>query len=343
MQLRSTTTRPIDSLPGGPSSISEVNFVDSGGVAHWVLMRGRSVGALPLVFIHGGPGSSEWMAVRAYLGALEHDFVVVNYDQRGVGRSPLRNIGVDTLTIQQHVDDLHRIVQHVQRRLNIQRVLVVGHSWGTVIGAMYAHQHPENVLTYLSIAQVTNSTDSEQREYDAALASARADSNQKAVNALEAIGAPPHDKSQEGVLFRWTTYYGGTFFEQRSWWKLLLRTYLQTPEASPLDLARIRRGMAVEKHMTPLFFDFDIRHHVPHLEVPIALALGRFDRLVDPELSAAWVDDLSAPAKLVRWFERSAHSIPFEQPTEFCAFVSDAVDLGSGTTTTDLSAPRAPR
>lgn len=91
-----------------------------------------------VVVVHGGPGGDYGYLLN--LHALEDDFYVVFYDQRGAGLSP--RVSASELTLQSSIDDLDRIITHYG---NGQPVRVIGHSWGAMLAAAYVGQHPDSV------------------------------------------------------------------------------------------------------------------------------------------------------------------------------------------------------
>ncbi len=91
-----------------------------------------------VVVVHGGPGGDYGYLLN--LHALEDDYFVVFYDQRGTGLSP--RVSADELTLQSSVDDLHRIVTHYGGG---EPVRLIGHSWGAMLAAAYVGQHPASV------------------------------------------------------------------------------------------------------------------------------------------------------------------------------------------------------
>jgi len=96
-------------------------------------------GSGPAVFlIHGiGARKTSWNKVCKY---LEKDFTCISYDLRGHGDSPK---GVLPYSLEDLVDDLETLRQ----KLNIQKIHIVGHSLGGMIGPAYALSFPENVIS----------------------------------------------------------------------------------------------------------------------------------------------------------------------------------------------------
>jgi proline iminopeptidase len=109
------------------------------GDGHWLYVEqcGRSDG-IPVVFLHGGPGSGSQHAHRDLFDPNRfHAFL---FDQRGAGRShPFLSCTANTMAHQ--IADIERIRNH----FGIERWIVVGGSWGSTLGLAYAEHHPERV------------------------------------------------------------------------------------------------------------------------------------------------------------------------------------------------------
>ena len=93
------------------------------------------------VLLHGGPGASHDY-LRPQLDALARPGArrLFYYDQRGGGRSPL-DAGTPPGTVEDHVADLDRVRQH----LGLDRLTLVGYSWGGLLALLYTVEHPDRV------------------------------------------------------------------------------------------------------------------------------------------------------------------------------------------------------
>jgi len=97
--------------------------------------------------------------------ALEKYFTVVNWDQRGAGKS-YRAIGDPAMmNIGQFVADTRELTGYLLKKFRQDRLVLVGHSWGTVIGALAASRYPELYSCYVGIGQIGNMAEGEAASY----------------------------------------------------------------------------------------------------------------------------------------------------------------------------------
>lgn len=300
-----------------PDSIAEVGWVRLGGLDQYVLIRSRNRANPLLVILHGGPGSSETALFRAFNPELEDAFTVVYWDQRGAGRSFRGSLDPATLTVERFVADLDELVDHLLAKFDRKQVVLLGHSWGSVLGVLYAQTHPEKVAVYVGVGQVADMAESERRSYDFTLAEADKRKHRGAIRALRKIGPPPHDYREVGTERRWLMAFGGAYQPAFS---LLTATWraVRTPEASPLDLVQLVRGSMVSiKALWPALMAVDLRRDIRRFAMPVIFILGRHDHQVVAEVAAAWFEEIEAPQKALIWLEESGHFLPFEEPVAF--------------------------
>ena len=90
----------------------------------------------PVVFVHGGPGAGAGPAHRRFFDPRHYRIIV--YDQRGAGRSrPYAEVGDNTTA--HLIADLERLRRH----LGLDRWLVFGGSWGSLLSLAYGIEYPE--------------------------------------------------------------------------------------------------------------------------------------------------------------------------------------------------------
>ena len=225
---------------GLPGSIAEVGYQRLGGVDQWVMIRGESVSNPPLIHLHGGPGFSETRLFRHFNSPLESSFTVAYWDQRGAGKSFARNIPRSSMTVEQFIADLDELVDAVRMRLGQNKVVLFGHSWGSVLGVLYATRFPHKVAAYVGSGQIGDWPAAESASYAYALAEAQRLDNRKALRELRAIGPPPYNADSLWTERTWLQRFEGQL-SPRALWKWG-RIAVAGPEASIVDLPNLMRG-----------------------------------------------------------------------------------------------------
>lgn len=178
----------------GPRAMQEALFVRVGGIDQWVSIRGQDRANPVLLIVHGGPGGS--MLHNQYLlRAWERDFTLVQWDQRGAGKTFSRAgpAGTGKLTINGIAADGVTVAEWVRRRLGKQKIVVLGHSWGTLVGSEMVRKRPDLFSAYVATGQVVNMQRGEALGYRLLQARVEASGDTKALVRLAQIGPPPYD------------------------------------------------------------------------------------------------------------------------------------------------------
>lgn len=165
-------TPPILGADGKPlpGSIAALEQVKLGGVNQWLILRGHDVNKPVLLFLSGGPGASEAGRVLRFNAELEKHFVVVIWEQRGCAKSYLSRQPQSALTVEQYVADLIELTDLLRARFDEEKIYLVGHSWGTIIGARAAQARPDLFHAYIGAAQMVNVRETDQMIYEMVLA-----------------------------------------------------------------------------------------------------------------------------------------------------------------------------
>jgi pimeloyl-ACP methyl ester carboxylesterase len=303
-----------------PNGVQENFKLRIGGIDQWIYARGQDRGNPVLLFVHGGPASPSAPTMWMYQRPLEEYFTVVNYDQRGAGKTYLDN-DVDavgpTLRISRFVDDAVEIAQAVARRYGKRKVILVGHSWGTVVGMRAVLARPSLFHAYVGIGQVISMLDNEKVSFDFAMAQARKNDNAKAVKELESIAPYPGDTpiTRERIIIErtWAQHYGG-LAAYRSDFGYYFNAPLLSPEYDDKAVRAIDQGSLLTlDRVLKEWLQVDLKP-VVEFPVPVVMFMGRHDYTTPSEPTAAWLEKVRAPYKRAVWFENSAHLVQFEEP-----------------------------
>ncbi len=118
-------------------------FIDVPGGKVWYRIYAGTGNGTPLLILHGGPGGRS--CVFAQLSALTDDRPVILYDQLGSGRSE-RPDDPSLWTVERSVEELAT----VRRALGLERVHLLGHSWGAALAAEYViARRPDGIASVI--------------------------------------------------------------------------------------------------------------------------------------------------------------------------------------------------
>jgi pimeloyl-ACP methyl ester carboxylesterase len=299
-----------------PGSIAEISYLPLGGLDQWVMIRGENIANPLLILLHGGPGFPEMRLFRHFNAELEKAFTVVYWEQRGTDKSFDAGIPASSMTVERFIGDLDELVDVMRRRFGRDKVMIYGHSWGSVLGVLYTARFPRKVAAYVGAGQIGDWPASEVICYEFTLAEAERRGNRNALRELRAIGAPPHTVRKMMVQRKWLTRFVG-MVRGVSWWRFS-RIIVGGPESSIFDLPDILRGTLFSTYtMWDEISALNLMKLAPVLEVPVFFFIGRHDHVIAPETSRAYFDMLTAPSKQWVWFEDSAHEPAAEEPARF--------------------------
>ncbi len=192
-----------------PNGIDSLQPVRIGGIDQWIEVRGQNVNNPILLFIHGGPGIAFIPMAGAFQSPWEKYFTVVQWDQRGAGKTYTSNdkeLQRRTMDVSQMEQDTLDVVNYLRHRFKREKIFVLGHSWGSLLGLWLAHEHPELIYAYVGTGQAVNMEQNEEVGYQVALQQARDRHNEQAVKDLENIAPYPPanvDLRKTSILRDW--------------------------------------------------------------------------------------------------------------------------------------------
>ena len=306
------TTPPITDAQGDvlPGSIATLEKIQLGDSEQWVSIRGNDVSNPVLLFLAGGPGGSQLTTARHELAGLEEHFVVVNWEQPGAGKS-FYAVDRSTLTPEDYVGYGHELVLHLRERFGVDKVYVLGESWGSALGIMLVQDYPELFHAFIGTAQMVAFLETDLIAYDFAINWAQEKGDTQRVAELRAQGPPPY--YGDNVAWQQVNYLRDTYAYMNQ--DPAIDTSFNTPRdlGSPeyglLDIINWARGpLDTLGVVYQQLWDVDFREQAPALDVPVYFLTGRHDVNAPPALIEEYYELLDAPHKEIVWFERSGHS-----------------------------------
>lgn len=206
---------------------------------------------LAVVMVHGGPGVPDYLAPVAE--TIDDLCLVHRYDQRGTGGSRWEGAH----TIARHVHDLASLLD----AWGHDRVVLMGHSWGTNLASYFLLAHPERVA---GLVQLAGPFLDPWREADrAAQRARRSDEQQARLDDLDAIGSRTEAEEIEYLTLSWFTDHAD---RERAWDWALASARTQRPINYVMNAQ-----LNAAKKVDPLEARVDdLREHIP----PGAVIIG---------------------------------------------------------------------
>jgi pimeloyl-ACP methyl ester carboxylesterase len=182
--------------------IEEGMFVAINGLEQWIVIRGDDIRNPVLLWVHGGPGGGGGSFAAPMFREWERYYTVVQWDQPGAGATFAKNgeAGLQNLTVDRITGDGIAVAEYLQQRLSVEKILLMGISWGSIIGVEMAHRRPELFSAYVGTAQHASGPQGRRLGYELALEAAQERNDTAGIADLERIGPPPYARVEDFVV-----------------------------------------------------------------------------------------------------------------------------------------------
>jgi len=318
MRLEQMRARNADQFAiHSKNGIDEAAYVPIGGIDQWITIRGEDRANPVLLFMHGGPGDVTNPWAFAFFAPWEQYFTVVQWDQRGAGRT-LRKNGraiAPTMTIARMAQDGVELAEYLRSHLHKQKIIVVAHSFGSMIALQMIRSKPELFYAYVGTGQVADSTRNYSAAYDALLRKAQAAGNQEALDELRRVGPPPY-KSGEGyrVQRKWSNRFeGADQFLYGTIGQMLVAPGNSVQDFIDDEAGQMLSGETLVDQTTSLKpQDFGLK-----FAIPIFFFQGAEDFTSPTELARQYLASIQAPKKEFVAIPGGGHFAMFIRSAEF--------------------------
>lgn len=298
-----------------PNGIDEGRYVKIGGIDQWIQIRGQDRNNPVILCLHGGPGGS-WVAQTTVFLRWEKDFTVVQWDQRGTGKTleATGRVIAHTMSVDRMTQDGIEVSEFVRNHLYKDKIILLGFSWGSLLGIHMAKQRPDLFYAYVGTGQISNMPKAQQLSYAYVLEKARTANDVRAVRQLESIGPPPFDSLDKiGTFFRTLGKYECESDRNPG------ASVLTAPNYSLRDIYNLMLGFGVVPTYAVYYemLSADLLSLGPGFRIPIFFFQGALDERTQAALAREYFEQLGAPHKEFVLFQDGGHFSVLSMPDRF--------------------------
>lgn len=293
-------------------------YVSINGINQYLFHSGTKYDNPVMLFLHGGPGSAESLFAHVFQEKWEDIFTVVHWDQRGSGKTLTKNPD-EYPTIDLMLKDLFQIIQYLKKKYNKEKIIILGHSWGSVLGSRFIKQYPEEVAYYIGVGQVINMLENERVGYEKVKELILQATDKKSLKKLEVLGDYPGDKFDINFMKKC-----GKVRKLQGKYNLAVKmgisiviTAFKSPIFKLSDIFALIKGPKANEKVLEFLFAFDLRSESEEYKVPIYYILGGNDWQTPYVIAQEYFNRINAPYKNFYLIPDAGHMTMLDQPQLF--------------------------
>lgn len=256
--------------------------------------------ALPVIAVNGGPGLSHaYMMVNDLWERVGRDRLVILYDQRGMGASQKVAAGA-AQTMDAQVADLDAVRAH----FGIDKVALVGDSYGGFLVMAYGAAHPEHVAKMV----LSDSPPPSLKSMVHLLPQVFPDILEEDAAAMKKAGADEEAAARQSLIDHFKMLFYSP--EER--------------DAYMAKMGDLGYQVAVARAVSQSAASLDLIEAVKGFRFPVLVITGRYDMNVAPV--NAWTMAHEIPGAKIEFFEKSGHLPAYEEPEKYRQVVERFLD-----------------
>ena len=307
------------------NGIQEKFFVTLGGEKQYIYISGENKDNPVILFLHGGPGTPTTCLAYYYQKELEKDYVIVNWEQRGCGRT-YRKSG--RLTVDLLQSDLNELV-HYLFDLFGKKIILMGHSWGTVLASEYAYHYPEYISIYIALSQVVHLVSgtmlTSQKAADQASEKRKSKDAEKIRKMVSLFqkAETVNNKSVSNYMKLRTKIRKYLPDEKLKTYRKMLWYGAISPDYSvddfnwQINCISIKNYFELQRPLIEYMMNkFDVRK-IKEYQVPVYFISGTQDWITPVEPIEDYYNEILAPRKKMIEIEHAGHDLYIDQPEMF--------------------------
>ncbi|MFJ3233628.1 alpha/beta fold hydrolase [Streptomyces sp. NPDC086787] len=244
-------------------------------------MRGGGPGASTAIF---GPRTRSW----------EKHFTIVRWDMRGslktFGRSDADGQG--EMTFGRIYADAIEVTDHIRTRLRVDKVVLLGHSFGSAFGLRLAREFPERYAAYIGTDQNIHDAGRDDSVHQALLARLRTTGKRKELAAVEALDPDERRWTARERAMQAKLLATSDPLTLDTMKRVVMGSMWFSPQHSLRELGLFVKGMTFSEQITLGTSGFDDWPDGTDFEIPFFVFQGEKDVLTSPALARRFFDDV---------------------------------------------------
>jgi pimeloyl-ACP methyl ester carboxylesterase len=276
-----------------PAPIREEMYVKIGGIDQWITIKGADRRNPVVLVLHGGPGDAWSPSADSMFPGWEKDFTLVQWDQRDAGRTFIKNGEAvePTITLDRMTQDGIEVAEYLRQHLHKRKIILVGGSWGSVLGVRMVHAQSGLFASYVGVAQIVSWQKNLAASYARVREFAQSKNDRTALDVLNAVGPPP-----------WNSIETYLSFSKVLWpYQAELATApnpvsVASEYASDVQRYGARNAAFAFRYMWRLVTPIDLTP-ITDFEIPVFIVEGQADLVAPPEVARQYFETISAPRK----------------------------------------------
>ncbi|MEO8235071.1 MAG: alpha/beta hydrolase [Flavobacterium sp.] len=303
------------------NEIYEEKYVLINGIEQWVTIKGNPSKPI-ILFIHGGPGSTISPYIDVLYKDLEKDFIIVQWDQRGAGRTYGRNsppeeltpeyLKSNPLTLEQMTSDGVCVSEYLLKHLGKQKIILAGTSWGSSLGVKIVSKRPDLFYAYVGHSQIV-SPGINLELYTKIYKMAEDRNDKESLEILNTIGKPPYSRAKScGLLFKVLKKYerANSTPAPNNWFQLSPDYDNEIDEKNREDgddYSFVNYVGDDKLGVQSMISTINLMRDNLDFKIPVYLIQGNEDIMTPKENSKKYFDKIKAPKKEYFLLPKAAH------------------------------------
>ncbi len=303
-------------------------YIKVNGIEHYLIHYYRKSDKT-IIFLHGGPAQSE--AHFLYITEnYKSCYNLIYYDQRGAGRTQIKNnTKTKDITIENLIEDLKCIIDYVRIKYKSDNIILLGHSWGTVLGIEFIKKYHNYVSAYIGMGQVINFLKGEKTAFTHCFEIVKNSKSKKYIKKMEEMRDYPFNIDKDNiwkavmkfriiqVKYGLAGYHEGTL--------KLMNIIRKSPIFSLKDLFAYISVLKVNKNLLDYLIDFDISSY-KSFKIPIFFICGSHDWQVPTIEVKKYFETIISPEKNIFIVENAGHLLNIENVQDYNIILNDVAD-----------------